>query len=73
MVPADGAISLVRYGSLLDGGIQFAGGSPTHRVVMLGFPFELIRGEQTRIDAMGRVLEFFGLRSSGGDDSWTIF
>lgn len=73
LAPVGEATALVRYGSLLDGGIQFAGGSPEHRVVMLGFPFEMIRGEEVRADAMGRVLEFFALRSSGGDDIWTIF
>ncbi len=39
--------------------VQFAGGSPDHRVVLFGFPFETIGSESVRNDVMSRIFAFF--------------
>lgn len=39
--------------------IQYSGGSPNRRVVMLGFPFETITSEGTRNNVIEDVLSFF--------------
>jgi N-acetylmuramoyl-L-alanine amidase len=44
----------------LGAGIQFAGGSPERRIVMLGFPFETILDASDRNAVMAAALGFFG-------------
>jgi N-acetylmuramoyl-L-alanine amidase len=46
--------------------IQFEGGDPWQRVVMLGFPFETITSDSVRNQVLARVLSFFGFGAGGG-------
>ncbi len=58
----NGSTICLRYSTTGSPGaaIQYDGGSPDRRVVMLAFPFESIRDPAVREELMGRVLDFFG-------------
>ncbi len=68
--PGTGGSICARYTTGGGAAIQGATGSPERRVVTLGFPFELIRGDSTRIEAMRRVLEYFEIPRAS--DSWML-
>jgi hypothetical protein len=58
---AGATVAMNYIGGTNDGAaIQFSGGSPTRRVVMLGFPFETIIDVTDRNAVMAAVLDFFG-------------
>lgn len=61
MNPTGGSSLLASYSGGGSGGaaIQFSGGDPNRRVVVLGFPFKCITPETIRDEAMARILEFF--------------
>jgi len=58
---ANGSVLAMDYIGGDSGGaaIQFDGGTPDRRVVMLGFPFETIVDSEVRAQIMAEVLEFF--------------
>jgi hypothetical protein len=58
---AGSVVSMTYSGGTGDGAaIQHSGGSPTRKVVMLGFPFETIIDANDRNAVMAAVLGFFG-------------
>jgi Fibronectin type III domain len=70
--PVGGSVTAATYSTGGNAAIQYEGGSPVRRVVYLTFPFEVVRSESTRSEAMKRVLDFFEV---GGVDSnqWVLF
>jgi hypothetical protein len=65
LAPADGAASELTYA---DGAV--AATSLDNRVIVFGFPFETLLGEQTRVEVMARILSTFEIEpESPGTDS----
>lgn len=58
--PSAGSTLAMSYGAAGGAAVQYADEATGERVVMMGFPFETILGEEPRGDVMTRVLDFFG-------------
>lgn len=53
--------------------VQFSGGSPTRKVVYLGFPFECIGSATTRNQVMAAAMTYFGITDTSGVPDWSIY
>jgi fibronectin type III domain protein len=64
--PVGDAIVAATYATGGNAAIQYEGADPVRRVVLCTFPFELIRSEDTRAEAMKRVLDYFQAKPVSG-------
>ncbi len=69
--PINGSVRIARYGSGGGAALAWEDTGGTSKTVVLGFPFETIRGADVRADVMDRVLEFFD-GPLPPPDSWKV-
>lgn len=64
--PLGGATTALNYAGGVGGaGVQYENGGTGEQLVMLGFPFETLVGEDNQAEVMTRVLDYFGFATQG--------
>ncbi|TWT93383.1 AmiA-like protein [Botrimarina colliarenosi] len=65
IAPLGGSTAALAYGAGAGAAaVQYADAGSGQRLVLMGFPFETLTGEDNQADVMSRVLEFFGFATT---------